>query len=416
MVLSYNRLNRRVGLSFLYFIQGMPQGLIYFALLDWMASINFSISDIAIITSIASLPWMFKFIIGPFVDSYQFSQMGKRKPWIVGSLILLSIAFFLSSNIISIQISPLLIGLSLFFIMLCTSILDVATDGLAIDILEENERGLSNGLMWGARTFGVSFAALLGSFLLKNNGLSQAFIYFGIIILVSIIVVIPQKENHGDKFLSLEKSEKREGWTGLRENLIKLYNTSITPLLFMLILFCLTSNISFGMHYVSISNLYINNSGWDYDILTTVRSIGLYVGIFSAILGGYLSDKYNPYKIIIVSQFIIALLMISMTIMINQISNLYIGSIILIFLSAMGSFVMSASLALCMGLSIKVIAATQFAFLMSIRHFSRIIGEWLAGFLDYINLSINEIYIVMFFLSFLPILAIQRMMVLNKIR
>ena len=236
------------------------------------------------------------------------------------------------------------------------------------------------------------------------------------IILVSIIVVIPQKENHGDKFLSLEKSEKREGWTGLRENLIKLYNTSITPLLFMLILFCLTSNISFGMHYVSISNLYINNSGWDYDILTTVRSIGLYVGIFSAILGGYLSDKYNPYKIIIVSQFIIALLMISMTIMINQISNLYIGSIILIFLSAMGSFVMSASLALCMGLSIKVIAATQFAFLMSIRHFSRIIGEWLAGFLDYINLSINEIYIVMFFLSFLPILAIQRMMVLNKIR
>ena len=117
---------------------------------------------------------------GPFVDSYQFSQMGKRKPWIVGSLILLSIAFFLSSNIISIQISPLLIGLSLFFIMLCTSILDVATDGLAIDILEENERGLSNGLMWGARTFGVSFAALLGSFLLKNNGLSQAFVYFGI--------------------------------------------------------------------------------------------------------------------------------------------------------------------------------------------------------------------------------------------
>ena len=94
--------------------------------------------------------------------------------------------------------------------MLCTSILDVATDGLAIDILEENERGLSNGLMWGARTFGVSFAALLGSFLLRNYGLSQAFVYFGIIILVSIICCNPQKENHDDKFLSLDKiREKR---------------------------------------------------------------------------------------------------------------------------------------------------------------------------------------------------------------
>jgi hypothetical protein len=69
-----------------------------------------------------------------------------------------------------------------------------------------------------------------------------------------------------------------------------------------------------------------------------------------------------------------------------------------------------------MSLSFKVIAATQFAFLMSIRHFSRIIGEWLAGLLDYLNISVNEIYLVMFLLSFLPILVIQRMMVLNKAR
>ena len=84
MVLSNNRLSRRVGLSFLYLVQGIPQGLIYFALIDWMASRNFSITDIAIITSIASLPWALKFIIGPFVDSYQNSKMGKRKPWRIG--------------------------------------------------------------------------------------------------------------------------------------------------------------------------------------------------------------------------------------------------------------------------------------------------------------------------------------------
>ena len=184
----------------------------------------------------------------------------------------------------------------------------------------------------------------------------------------------------------------------------------------MLILFCLVSNISFGMHYVSISNLYTNIAGWDHETLTKIRSLGLYIGIFSAVGGGYLSDKYSPYRIIILSQLIIALIMISVFILNSQISNLYIGSSILILLSVMGSFVMSASLSLCMGLSIKAIAATQFAFLMSIRHFSRIIGEWLAGILDYLNISTNEIYLVMFLLSFLPILAIQRMMVLNKIR
>ena len=416
MVLSNSRLNRRVGLSFLYFIQGVPQGLIYFSLIDWLASKGFSIGDIAIITSIASLPWTLKFIIGPFVDSYQLSKMGKRKPWILSSLILLSLIFLFLSQFISIHLSPVLIGLSLSLIILSTSILDVATDGLAIDILDKDERGISNGFMWGARTLGVSISALISSILIRNYGLNQTFELFGITLLASSLFIIFQKENITDKMISFSKLSKKEQAIDLKKTLYGLYQTSVTPLISMLILFCLVSNISFGMHYVSISNLYTNIAGWDHEILTKIRSLGLYIGIFSAIGGGYLSDKYSPYKIIIISQLIIALTMISVFILSGQISNLYIGSLILILLSVMGSFVMSASLSLCMGLSIKAIAATQFAFLMSIRHFSRIIGEWLAGLLDYLSISINEIYLIMFLLSFLPILTIQRMMVLNKIR
>ena len=416
MVLSNSRLNRRVGLSFLYFIQGVPQGLIYFSLIDWLASKDFSIGDIAIVTSIASLPWTLKFIIGPFIDSYQLSKMGKRKPWILSSLILLSLIFLFLSQFISIHLSPVLIGLSLSLIILSTSILDVATDGLAIDILDKDERGISNGFMWGARTLGVSISALISSILIRNYGLNQTFELFGITLLASSLFIIFQKENITDKMISFSQLSKKEQAIDLKKALYSLYQTSVTPLIFMLILFCLVSNISFGMHYVSISNLYTNIAGWDHEILTKIRSLGLYIGIFSAIGGGYLSDKYSPYKIIIISQLIIALTMISVFILSGQISNLYIGSLILILLSVMGSFVMSASLSLCMGLSIKAIAATQFAFLMSIRHFSRIIGEWLAGLLDYLSISINEIYLIMFLLSFLPILTIQRMMVLNKIR
>ena len=416
MVLSNSRLNRRVGLSFLYFIQGVPQGLIYFSLIDWLASKDFSIGDIAIITSIASLPWTLKFIIGPFIDSYQLSKMGKRKPWILSSLILLSLIFLFLSQFISIHLSPVLIGLSLSLIILSTSILDVATDGLAIDILDKDERGISNGFMWGARTLGVSISALISSILIRNYGLNQTFELFGITLLASSLFIIFQKENITDKMISFSKLSKKEQAIDLKKTLYGLYQTSVTPLISMLILFCLVSNISFGMHYVSISNLYTNIAGWDHEILTKIRSLGLYIGIFSAIGGGYLSDKYSPYKIIIISQLIIALTMISVFILSGQISNLYIGSLILILLSVMGSFVMSASLSLCMGLSFKAMAATQFAFLMSIRHFSRIIGEWLAGLLDYLSISINEIYLIMFLLSFLPILTIQRMMVLNKIR
>ena len=142
MYLSNSRFNRRAGLSILYFIQGIPQGLVYFALLDWLASVGFGISDIAIVMSLASLPWTFKILLGPFVDTLKSSKMGKRKPWIFFSLLISSLVFFVSSNYISNELSAISIGLSLFTVILFTSILDVATDGLAIDTLNDDERGL----------------------------------------------------------------------------------------------------------------------------------------------------------------------------------------------------------------------------------------------------------------------------------
>ena len=168
-------------------------------------------------------------------------------------------------------------------------------------------------------------------------------------------------------------------------------------------------NISFGMHYVSISNLFITSNNWDNSNLTEIRSIGLYVGAGAAIIGGYLSDKFNPYRIIIVSQIMIALVFLLIAIFENNISNFYIGSLFIIIISALGSCLMSASLSLCMGLSMTAVAASQFALLMSIRHFSRIIGEWSAGLLDYNDISLSNLYFIMFLVSFLPIIIIYRM-------
>ena len=120
-------------------------------------------------------------------------------------------------------------------------------------------------------------------------------------------------------------------------------------------------------------------------------------------------NKFNPYRIIIVSQIMIALVFLLIAIFENNISNFYIGSLFIIIISALGSCLMSASLSLCMGLSMTAVAASQFALLMSIRHFSRIIGEWSAGLLDYNDISLSNLYFIMFLVSFLPIIIIYRM-------
>ena len=408
MSLSDSRFHRRAGLSGLYFIQGMPQGLIYFALLDWLASVGFSISDIAVVMSLASLPWTFKILIGPFVDTIKLSKMGKRKPWIFFSLLSSSLIFIISSNYISTELLPLTIGLNLFAVILFTSILDVATDGLAIDTLNQDERGISNGLMWASRTIGVSSAAVFSSFTINEIGLKETFLFFGLLNFFFSLLSLIMRENKDDQLLSLKLTEKIE-FSYYKDTFLNLYNKSKMPIFILLMGFCLLSNIAFGMHYVSISNLFITSNNWDNYDLTEIRSVGLYVGAGAAIIGGYLSDKFNPYRIIIVSQIMVALVFLLIAIFENNISNFYIGSLFIIIISALGSCLMSASLSLCMGLSVTAVAASQFALLMSIRHFSRIIGEWSAGLLDYNDISLSNLYFIMFLVSFLPIIIIYRM-------
>ena len=399
MYLSNSRFNRRAGLSILYFIQGIPQGLVYFALLDWLTSVGFGISDIAIVMSLASLPWTFKILLGPFVDTLKSSKMGKRKPWIFFSLLISSLVFFVSSNYISNELSAISIGLSLFTVILFTSILDVATDGLAIDTLNDDERGISNGLMWASRTIGVSSAAVFASFAINKIGIRETFLFFGFLNLFFSLFILLIRENNSNQLLSFKSTSKIK-FSYYQKTIIDLFNMSKAPVFILLMGFCLLSNISFGMHYVSISNLYIVSNNWDNSNLTEIRSFGLYIGAAVAIVGGYLSDRINPYRVIIVSQIMIAFVFLLIALFESSISNFYIGSLLIIIISALSSFLMAASLSLCMGFSKTAVAASQFALLMSIRHFSRIIGEWSAGILDYNDVSLSNLYFVMFLISF----------------
>lgn len=409
MNLYNSRFNRRAGLTGLYFIQGIPQGLIYFSILDWLASVGFSISDIAIVLSLASLPWTFKILIGPFVDTIKSSKMGKRKPWIFFSLLFSSIIFFISSNYISTELSPLIIGLNLLIVILFTSILDVATDGLAIDTLNDDERGISNGLMWASRTIGAGLAAVFSSLTINEIGIKETFILFGFLNLFFSLSTLIIKENKNDQLLSFRLSN-RVALSYYRNTILDLYKMVKEPIFVLLMGFCLLSNISFGMHYVSISNLYIVSNNWDNSNLTEIRSIGLYLGALVAIIGGYLSDRLNLYKVIILSQVMIALVFLLVALFESSISNFYTGSLFIITISGLGSCIMSASLSLCMSFSITTVAASQFALLMSIRHFSRIIGEWSAGILNYNDFSLSNLYFTMFLISFLPAFMIYKMM------
>ena len=145
---------RRQGLlASLYFSQGLPFGFFMMALPVLLRENGTSLSWIGL-TSLLALPWALKFLWAPFVDRFGSATFGRRRSWIV-PLQLLSVVLLLTAAAM-----PPTRGLPLLLaVVLLTNVLsatqDVASDGLAVDMLPRSERGLANGIQVAGYRLGM---------------------------------------------------------------------------------------------------------------------------------------------------------------------------------------------------------------------------------------------------------------------
>ena len=70
LTLSDNSFLRYLSFAILYFAQGIPSGLLTFAVPAWMAMVDYSAMDIGKYLAIVTLPWTFKLIAAPIMDRF----------------------------------------------------------------------------------------------------------------------------------------------------------------------------------------------------------------------------------------------------------------------------------------------------------------------------------------------------------
>ena len=126
----------------LYFVQGLPFGFQATALPVYLREAGLSLTAIGFATAL-SLPWMLKALWAPLVDRYGSERFGRRRSWILPLELVLAalcvMAAFLDPN------SGLKSLLALVFLMnLAAATMDIAVDGLAIDLLSLHELGKGN--------------------------------------------------------------------------------------------------------------------------------------------------------------------------------------------------------------------------------------------------------------------------------
>src|SRR5690606_12867610 len=76
---------------------------------------------------------------------------------------------------------------------------DVATDGMAVDIIPADEQARANGFMWGSKIIGTSASLALGSWLLNQYSFTTSIASLSVLIGVIMLVPIFLRERPGEK-------------------------------------------------------------------------------------------------------------------------------------------------------------------------------------------------------------------------
>ena len=145
------RRRQLVLLGLLYVAQALPLGFFVVALPAILRDRGVSLERVGFLGALA-LPFLLKFLWAPVVDRFG-AATGHYRSWLL-PLQVLAVATVAAIA----MLDPgahfgLLVGLGALFMLLAAT-QDVATDGLAVRLLQHRDRGLGNGLQVGGYYLG----------------------------------------------------------------------------------------------------------------------------------------------------------------------------------------------------------------------------------------------------------------------
>jgi MFS family permease len=173
-------------LSALYFSQGLPFGFFNQGLPVLLRQRGFSLTAIGL-SSLLAAPWALKWLWAPLVDRWYSPRWGRRRSWIV-PLQVLTIAILLALSSMA-GVAPLHVLLGAVFLLnLIAATQDIATDGLAVELLSPGERGIANGIQVAGYRFGMILGG--GALLIWYERLGNAGT-FGVMALLTALATLP---------------------------------------------------------------------------------------------------------------------------------------------------------------------------------------------------------------------------------
>ncbi|BDA65867.1 hypothetical protein RIVM261_083290 [Rivularia sp. IAM M-261] len=152
-------LYKLILLASLYTSQFLPTTFFIQALPVFMRQQNMPL-DVIGYMGLLMLPSGLKFLWAPFIDRYHLSKLGHYRGWIICfQLLLVLITIF--SAFLDIQHNLIALVSCMFLTFLFSASQDIATDALAVNLLQPTERGIGNAIQSSGNIFGTALQQII---------------------------------------------------------------------------------------------------------------------------------------------------------------------------------------------------------------------------------------------------------------
>jgi len=400
----------------LYFAQGVPEGMLLYGIPAWMVMNGKTPGEIASFVIACGLPWSFKFIVAPMMDRFTFLKMGRKRPWVIFGQLGLMTTFIIMSFVDDPLNNLHTLMLAGFTVSFFGAFQDVATDGMAVDIIPVEEQAKANGLMWGAKIIGTSFSLAVGSWLLHLYDFSTSILMLSVLVCLIMMVPICIRERPGEKLLPWTKGEassesEKMQLTNFKDIFKSLYKafTLRNSLLFALIIFI--TEAAFNYIDTLLPIFTVQHLGWTDQIYSNFYATSSLIGGISGMLiGGYLIDRFGKIQMLNIYLFLLFALSSGFVFLNSHWHNRLLIIGFLIIYQMLYVFCMIGIFAIAMQCCWKKVSASQFTLFMTISNIGRLVGAALivpikASFSwEYTVLSFSILIIIMWIaLQFLNI-------------
>ena len=383
LVESYSA--RVFTLCALYVAQGIPWGFITVTFVTYLAAEGFAAKDLAMLLTLGTLPWSVKFLWGPVIDRYQYRPMGRRRPWILiaqtGMILLLTLMVFF----IDVEKDVTTIAYMFLVYNIFTSLQDVSTDALAVDILKPQELEKVNGYMFTAKTLGGMIGGAGLGTIISYTGIRGALIVQIPILLAIMMVPLYMRERPGEKLfpwsedshLVLDESvSSNQNFRDIIGKVKTAFSLKSTQLGILLSLFVSLSHFLIPL----LPLLFLRELDWSQERFNATKGgLVLIITMFGYLAGGYLGKKFGGKSVIIYSTTIGALV----TAFWGLTESWWGSEFYLVFIWSLAEFMMAivsiSIYSLMMRITWSEVGGTQFTGYMAMMNLSAIIGYQIAA-------------------------------------